>query len=486
MKFYKYTFILFLLLAANVGAQAQCITTSVPLDSSIIAFSVPECAVTGQPYQGGVSGSITTAYNYNGNDIDICQVRFDSLAWDNGNTLSLTAEFNGTPYSAGQYIPLNMVEPINNFCLNLSGNTITTTTNYPGLYASVKLYASTQNCAGNPLAVVPLTALNNGMPIDILLEVVNDITLCPSLQDEFITGSVVYDDPSSPGNDTATCGTVYFYDPAANPSVPVDSLELASTAPFHWLPTGNGPYTARYVPCGALVNSVGAMPTYYPSAAFGANADTLSVGTANPNIFHLLQDTAQLQGPVTITGFIYDGAKADKALGVPDVSVFLKNTADDIIAYTQTNASGKYTFTDLPYGTYVVYPEIPGVTTTPYTVTVNAGDSTEFLASFIYAGDEITPIISQAGITEPDVLSVRVAPNPTADVAYLSLHSMQGQTIRAYMADMQGKTVWQYGTAVGKGQQTLTLDFSAVVPGVYSLHIGGNKWNTTRKIVIAR
>ena len=106
---------------------------------------------------------------------------------------------------------------------------------------------------------------------------------------------------------------------------------------------------------------------------------------------------APLTGQGTITGTIGSSESSVKVYGPAGetgetvvYTVFLRQKAGDIIAQTQTDASGVYRFDNVPYGSYEVLVNIDGYTQEqPATVTLTAENPTATGIDYSISGTEI-------------------------------------------------------------------------------------------------
>ena len=466
-----------------IRLSAQCtLDSTYQLTGFYYGFSDPECAVAGQPYQGDITMQIQTQSQYSGSPVYVCKVTIDSIVSTSSSTsLGINAYYNNISYGYGQQITLNPSFPTQNICLHITP--ISTLSQSETFQVYPKLSISAQQTCATILAVIPGSALGANRDSTFDLQVVSSPLDCPALLDQYSIGHLQYENPTTGLNDTVNCGKVLFYEITGNPSAPlalVDSVSISTLSGFYWLPPSAGNnYTALYIPCDSITNEVGLFPTYFSGHAFWSDADTLGVGTANQNLFNILSDTSLLQGPATFGGTIYDG-KANKSPGMPNISVFLKNTSEQILRYTKTDENGVYSFSNLPYGSYVIYPDAPGVHTTPIYANVTP-QNIQFTYDFMYSAGEIAPITF--GIDEYTAdIAIQLVPNPAKDAVQLSFVNVKNEPVSIKIIDMQGKLVNQYKSSNAKG--AVSLDIQYLPSGIYTLVVEGQSFGGHRKLVI--
>lgn len=281
-----------------------------------------------------------------------------------------------------------------------------------------------------------------------------------------ICGCVTYVDAN---NDTmmAGCGTAYLiqFDSSSNAVIVIDSTNIT---PNGYCFYGNyaGNYTVWAQPCAALSVAQGVLPTYLGNVLDWQSAANASYGFNNYAANCIVLSGGQnLQGPAQIGGTILWGD--DKAPGDPvaDITVFLFDNNGDVITSTITDLEGYYSFDDLPYGTYQIYPELPGTVTYPTYVTVSP-ENPSVEADNFYLG---FGMFATAGVEESVINIGGLYPNPAQDVAVLSLTSKEAGLGKLNITDITGKTVQSSSVSIAQGQQNISLDLQDITAGVYTV-----------------
>ena len=159
------------------GAMAQVCTPDpnfTPSSATGAGISPLPNATVGVPYNEAATVVIPTGYNYNGIDVDICKVRIDSVTNfpQTQGAANYTLYYNGSSVGAGVWISLNMANASDRACVRVNNTFTAPYQDSLRAWASVQLYLPSANCAGNALATVPVSALNNGNGIPIGFAVV--------------------------------------------------------------------------------------------------------------------------------------------------------------------------------------------------------------------------------------------------------------------------------------------------------------------------
>ncbi|RYD51121.1 MAG: T9SS type A sorting domain-containing protein [Sphingobacteriales bacterium] len=162
------------------------------------------------------------------------------------------------------------------------------------------------------------------------------------------------------------------YDSTSQMLTAVDSALVAVTNGYNASTIFNNKPAGSYRVKAHMLNQPAAwtthlLPTYSASAAYWQYASVINHtgATSYGNVF--MQQGAAVSGPGFIGGLVTQGANKGASTGDPMANkmIFLRDLYGAPVATTLTNGAGQYQFTNLPYGTYTVYPEEINYTTTP-------------------------------------------------------------------------------------------------------------------------
>ncbi len=87
---------------------------------------------------------------------------------------------------------------------------------------------------------------------------------------------------------------------------------------------------------------------------------------------------------------------------------------------------------------------------------------------------------------EPLINSVRISPNPTADVLNVQYQIDHAADVQLLLLDLTGRAIVQQTFRVMAGEQQIRLDLSAVPSGMYSLQLIGKDQVHSEKVVVRR
>jgi len=255
----------------------------------------------------------------------------------------------------------------------------------------------------------------------------------------------------------------------------------------------NGAFTypdltlANYLFVGEADESI-YIPTYAESGFLWDEADTVFL-RENDQILNvnMVLDPDATTGPGSVGGIfeedIPDDARIEARRRVRRVGVALRRrrssnrTEDDefeLVAYTQTDDNGQFTFENLPAGVYRISFEFPGIPL----------DETTFVEFEISEDDDRTSIELEALATEdgtivvndvtPDPVKVKeeisnlvkVYPNPSKDFIMIDFSQLSENEIVLKLIDNSGKTVLSRELHKGENDR-VSIDVSIVGDGIY-------------------
>ncbi|MEI7662536.1 MAG: PKD domain-containing protein [Bacteroidota bacterium] len=230
------------------------------------------------------------------------------------------------------------------------------------------------------------------------------------------------------------------------------------------------------------------VPTYFEEAVIWTSAHVIELGQpANPYNFHLVEVSMLSPGNGTIGGTITRGTKVNSG-GTPaqNIEVILFDNIARTVAVTATDVSGHFEFGSIPAGTYVVYPEVAGLTTSPAHViidnthtTVNAPFNMTNSQVVYGINDQLPEFISRIGELFPNP--------PTGGQVSLSVTVTRELEMQFTLIDQTGKTVREVMNSLHKGENTIRFGVTELVKGPYYLKIHMTDGsNIVRRLFIVR
>lgn len=215
------------------------------------------------------------------------------------------------------------------------------------------------------------------------------------------------------------------------------------------------------------------MPTYYGDVFFWQQAAVVSLGTALPAYdINLVSGNGAIPGLGLINGNIIANGLKSSMVGVP---VMLMNTNNQPLEVRRSNSQGSFDFSNLDFGTYIIWPEVHGVTTQPTTLILSE-DSPSAQVTLKLDGTSIS------GIDDNNSLSYvsQVYPNPVKEDASLQMTTINPITLNISLINSTGQVVYQQESAIN-GTKNITLNASELPAGYYTLRVVTEEGNVTQR-----
>jgi PKD repeat protein len=235
--------------------------------------------------------------------------------------------------------------------------------------------------------------------------------------------------------------------------------------------TPNSPSFANYV------------PTYYGNSLFWNYATQVLLNQNAQQIDIWLIAGNNQGGPGFVGGFVNQGANKMQSPEDPlqDVQVMLLDMFDNPVQYIFSDADGKWSFSDVAYGTYKVWAEVAGKTTIPYIVTI--GEQTPSLDNIqlyveteqVISGIENQNILEQAGIS--------LFPNPAKNEVFVSMNLQEAAEVNISLTDITGRIINSEPVNMNSGLQQHKIDISQYAAGIFFVKIEHKGFSKTLKVM---
>ncbi len=300
-------------------------------------------------------------------------------------------------------------------------------------------------------------------------------------QPNLISGNIYWDSLSVTIPDTLKVWLI-VHDSLANTLTAVDSVLVTPALPYYasYVFYGHpaGQYRVKAAVPGQTVSSNGWLPTYHYSSLYWNSASIISHTGGSTTGKHIMMQTGTVTaGPGFIGGNISLGAGKGTATGVPNMLVFLRKSNNEMVTATYTNADGDYTFSNLPVGTYNVYPEEMNYATTPSaTITISAGSTQSNNNDFEQTDSEILPLGALGISTLSKEDGISVYPNPVSNTLFIE--SKNNNFNQVTIMNTLGQVIKQQALKAGKNN----IETSDLGAGIYYLLIKGNEGARSVKI----
>jgi hypothetical protein len=250
---------------------------------------------------------------------------------------------------------------------------------------------------------------------------------------------------------------------------------------YYYMSLPNGNYMIKAEP----LSPQQFVPTYYGGVLHWQDAAVIELFSDQFNCdIQLISGLGVSPGTGCIHGMV-NSSKSGNKNPVPGMEILLFNTLGDPLTYRLTNGVGEFDFSDLAYGTYLVYPEMEGKVTTPTFVTLDADNPTISVWISMYDHELVA--------TMPEFLEggqVRLSglyPTPSNGQVNFDYESATNLTGTIKIVDLSGKEVCEARDIQLNGSGTLETDLSALAPGSYYMELRFDGMApTVKKILIQR
>ncbi len=302
-----------------------------------------------------------------------------------------------------------------------------------------------------------------------------------------ISGTVNY--PSSFGTNFFKVWLIK-YDSVTNLLSAVDSQITANTAAAYYAFSGKpaGRYlTKAAVHLGSL-SGTGIVPTYHDTSAYWVSALSINHAGLSSINKHIYMRTGTItSGPGFIGGNVSLGANKGAAGGVANMLVLLRDASMRIVQMTLTNASGDYSFSNIPLGAYSVYPEFLNYVTTPVTPIALTANVPESRAIHFNQDDlkrTIAPRSSSLGIAGNGTSEgMTVFPNPASQKITITWNGQTDAATSFSITSITGTVVARSQSLSGKSG-SIEMQVGSLAPGLYFVHGTGSTAGKISRLVI--
>ncbi|MBS1771399.1 MAG: carboxypeptidase regulatory-like domain-containing protein [Bacteroidetes bacterium] len=224
------------------------------------------------------------------------------------------------------------------------------------------------------------------------------------------------------------------------------------------------------------------LPTYYTSSAIWSGGTTVGITSSVTANIALISGTNP-GGPGFIGGDVAVGANKTTAVGdpLPNRQIILTNGSGAAVAYTFSDANGKFSFSNVPYGTYQILGDVGGKTSTPLTFSVSAANPTVNNIYFEEKNQTFNAKLVPTGVgnVNANINAIVAYPNPAKDVVFVSgLDAIQGSKT-VTLADVTGKQIYNHTFAAN---EAAAINVQSLNSGLYMMQVVTNEGTVNLKI----
>jgi hypothetical protein len=212
-------------------------------------------------------------------------------------------------------------------------------------------------------------------------------------------------------------------------------------------------------------------PTYYGDAITWSGATLITLGEAqNPYDIHMVP----VEGSVSGSGVINGSVTMGEGKGNPgtNITIMLMDENENILAFTDSNEEGLFSFENLAYQTYKLKVEIPGKPSAIATIVLEENNP-EGEVTFIVKDSEVTLSTKET----PSFASFvgEIFPDPVAAQANLQISLLKQTNLTVKLVNQLGQEVQSTKLTLSEGNQLISIGTSGLKNGFYTLHISDNE-----------
>ena len=196
-----------------------------------------------------------------------------------------------------------------------------------------------------------------------------------------------------------------------------------------------------------------------------------------------MQTGTVTSGPGFIGGNVSQGANKGTSGGIQGMTILLRDHNGNFVKYATTDANGDYSFTDLPTGSYTIYPEDAGYTTTTAGVTLITMKPVTNNVNFERLNSSKTIVPKTTGIEEIAASNVGIYPNPSNGLVFIGTGANEPNATVS-VSDMTGRVVYKSSLELQSGKAS--IDLSHLQNGHYIVNIRTASATSTQKLSLEK
>lgn len=225
----------------------------------------------------------------------------------------------------------------------------------------------------------------------------------------------------------------------------------------------------------------GYAPTYYGNVIFWSAATQLNVNANQSGININLVAIPVTPGSGSISGTVSTGNKSS----VENLNVYLTddNNSDVLVASTTTNSNGEYILSNIADGTFKIWVNVSGKTTTPITVILDNGNAESEENDFIMTNNTIVPKTTSIESNSIEG-SMNLYPNPVVNTLNVEMNIEKAAVCTFNVYSISGQLMSSQQLNVNNGESLIRINTNALAQGTYILRIENNVNQTLQKLFV--
>jgi hypothetical protein len=311
-----------------------------------------------------------------------------------------------------------------------------------------------------PRIVEDTTALPGFSILDVTMEPINLY---------FLAGRVYA------GDNPIETGFAYWYKMIEGTVVEIDADMVGGEGWYEFTGLSSAHYIVKAEPSPSSIYYGDYLPTYYGDVLHWEEASVINlVQSTDDAHIHLVAVTSAPEGPGSISGNI-DGGKS------ANIPIVLRTSEPGTAVMTFSSTDGSFVFSNLAYGSYEIFAEIPGKSITPQPIVLDEVNPSAEGVDMIILEDQI---IFTLGIEESEVFESMpfIYPNPVRDRINITINLKKPSLVSIDISDLTGRIVSGESYQI-TDKKNIIIDTKSLPTGIYLLRCESQGEVITKKII---
>ena len=280
-------------------------------------------------------------------------------------------------------------------------------------------------------------------------------------------------------------GIAYLYKIDSANIIPVDTAIIDTLGFYYFYQIPEGNYITKVCIHTSSSYSELFLPTYYGDEQFWSDADIIILNSINWEYdIHMIQLNVNYNtGEGAINGKITYGEGDNKDEPASNVEIILIDELDNSLFYIYSDEEGYFSFNELEYGTYKIYPEVTGVDAVPIFVDINETNPIIENINIVIQTNGISYSINDYYSEYIDNIG-KVYPNPATDHANIEVFFKQASIIQISVYNQLGMLVYRSSESKNCGKHIIPIKLEHLSKGFYNIQISAiDNANFIRKLI---
>jgi hypothetical protein len=286
-----------------------------------------------------------------------------------------------------------------------------------------------------------------------------DVYLQP-IENYFLTGRVYA------GDNPIESGFAYGYKMLEGTVVDIYAEMVGEEGYYEFNGLSSAQYIVKAEPSPSSIYYGNYLPTYFGDVLHWEEASIINLsGNIDGITIHLVPVTNAPEGSGSISGNI-TSAIPDPSRSA-NIPIVLRTTGPATAVMTYSSTDGSYLFSNLAFGTYEIFAEIPGKSITPQPVILDADHQSVEGVDMMILDDQI---IFTLGIGESEVFETSpfIYPNPVIDIINVTVSLKKPSQVIVGISDLTGRMISNENYTI-TDQKNIKIDSKSLPKGIYIL-----------------